>query len=95
MRTNPLVLSMSFHVAFPALHSKLLSVGLLETLEDGTIAPDGFQAPEHRLPTVDDSVLQGRWVITFEGDPPPGWPVKRNRVMNPTQLGGYHCYHHC
>jgi len=40
--------------------------------EDGTIAPDGFQAPEQRLPTVDDSVLQGRWEITFEGDPPPG-----------------------
>lgn len=80
---------------FLSLHSKMLSVGLLETLEDGTIAPDGFQAPEHRLPTVDDSVLQGRWEITFEGDPPPGWPVKRNRAMNPTQLGGYHCYHHC
>lgn len=40
--------------------------------KDGTIAPDGFQAPEQRLPTVDDSVLQGRWEITFEGDPPPG-----------------------
>ena len=24
-------------------------------------AEDGFQAPEQRLPTVDDSVLQGRW----------------------------------
>ena len=40
--------------------------------QDGTIAPDGFQAPEQRLPTVDDSVLQGRWEITFEGDSPPG-----------------------
>lgn len=36
------------------------------------MAPDGFQAPEQRLPTVDDSVLQGRWEITFEGDAPPG-----------------------
>ncbi|CAK9110719.1 unnamed protein product [Durusdinium trenchii] len=35
--------------------------------KDGSIAPDGFQAPEQRLPTVDDSVLQGRWEITFEG----------------------------
>ncbi|CAE7918341.1 unnamed protein product, partial [Symbiodinium necroappetens] len=40
--------------------------------KDGTIAPDGFQAPEQRLPTVDDSVLQGRWEITFEGEAPPG-----------------------
>ncbi len=84
MRTNPLFLSFFPLVpSIPKFH-KIPSVGLLETFEDGTIAPDGFQAPEHRLPTVDDSVLQGRWEITFEGDPPPGW-LKRNRVMHPTQ----------
>eukprot|EP00438_Fugacium_kawagutii_P022031 Skav212843 [mRNA] locus=scaffold325:98454:116739:+ [translate_table: standard] len=55
---------------------------------DGTVAPDGFQAPEQRLPTVDDSVLQGAegfvWQVTLsvdaagriQGD---GHPIKRKK----------------
>eukprot|EP00928_Gymnodinium_smaydae_P020290 TRINITY_DN17849_c0_g1_i2.p1 TRINITY_DN17849_c0_g1~~TRINITY_DN17849_c0_g1_i2.p1 ORF type:complete len:2813 (-),score=661.09 TRINITY_DN17849_c0_g1_i2:46-7815(-) len=40
--------------------------------KSGQIAPEGLQAPEEHLPAVEESALQGRWELSFDGPQPPG-----------------------